>query len=444
MTGFGANDPAGWWTLEVNEFNAPADDFSNALDASNPISIGETQSGHIGTIGDTDTIAISLTAGVPVDITLYGNDNGFYGELPATEIISLVDAGGVAVNSALLEMADAFGGFTSGGNVDAHQISFTPTVSGNYFITVGAGTGATIGDYSVSVSGRDKGVFSIRENEGFVATGIDEIDMFFLDNFAITDDLIYSDRNSDGVTTLTYSLPGIDPEFSAAASNVINSAWTNGYAPATGLVLETWLGMIDHISSFSNIEFIEVPDTGTEAGTLRIGTTGLVLGSASGSLVTGWAGAPGWMIAGETWINLTKGAENVGIIQTFGATGLTFENFIVNRTLHEFGHAFGLNHPDFSNLAANVDPIFLGQEYSVMSRAGSGLFPGSIVADMFPQTLMWFDIQAFQAAYGVDTLTTGGSDTYSFDSSERNYATIWDAGGNDKFLLLGGLMQSSI
>ncbi|MEO1241804.1 MAG: hypothetical protein AAFX54_07835 [Pseudomonadota bacterium] len=431
------NGDTGWWTLEVNEFTAPVDDFSNALDASNPIGIGETQDGHIGIAGDTDTIAISLTAGVAVDITLYGNDVGFFGELADTEIISFVDAGGVAVNPALLEAADAFSTFTSGGNADAHQISLTPAVSGNYFITVGAGPGEAVGDYSISVSGRDRGVFSIRENEEFGATGNPEVDMFFLENFAATDGIVYTDRNGDGATTLTYSLPSADPGFSPAKSNVINSAWTNGFTPATGLVRDAWLGMMDHISSFSKVDFVEVPDNGVEAGTLRIGTTELILGSASGALITGWAGAPGWTIAGETWINLTKGAENVSVIQNFGATELAFDNFILNRTLHEFGHAFGLNHPDFSTLSNGVDPSLLGQEYSIMSRAGFSAFPGSVVSDLFPQTLMWFDIQALQAAYGLDTVTTAGADAYTIDTSARSFRTIWDYAGQDTLVLNG-------
>ena len=427
----------GWWTLEVNEFTAPADDFSNLLDASNPISIWETQDGHISFDGDTDTIALSLEAGAAVDITLYSNDGGFFGELADTEIISFVDDSGTPIDPSNYETAESFGAFITGSDIDAHQITFTPTTTGNYFLTVGAGPGEAIGDYSVSISAADRGVFSVRDSEVFVATGNPEIDMFFLENFDPTDNIIYSDRNSDGTITLTYSIPGANPGFSPGKHNVVNSVWTNDFAPPSGLILDTWLGMIETIEGFTNIDFVEVPDTGVEAGTLRIGTTGVVLGSASGALVTGWGGAPGWMMAGETWINYSKGVENVGIIQSFGATQLTLGNFLLNRTLHEFGHTFGLNHPDFSTLSARVDPSMLGQEYSLMSRAGFAAFPGALTTDLYPQTLMWFDIQALQAAYGVDMMTTSGADTYVVNTNVRNFSTIWDAGGKDTLQLNG-------
>ncbi len=265
----GSPNNSGWYTLEVNEFNQPADDFSNALDASNPISIWETQDGHIGTAGDTDTIAISLEAGVAVDITVYGNDVGFFGELADTEIISFVDSGGTAVSPALLETAFEFGAFITGSGVDSHQISFTPTITGNYFLTVGAGPGESIGDYSVSVSARDAGVHSVRANEEFVATGNVEVDMFFLENFDEDDDIIFTDRDGDGTTTITYSVPGANPGFSTAEHHPLNSSWSNGFAAPTGGVLDAWTGMMDHIESFSNIDFVEVPDSGPQAGTMR-------------------------------------------------------------------------------------------------------------------------------------------------------------------------------
>ena len=427
----------GWWTLEVDKFNAPPDDFSNALNPNNAISIWETRNGFIGHNGDTDTIPISLQAGVAVDITLYSNDVGLYGELADTEILNFVDATGAVVSPALLQTADALGKFTTGSGVDAHQISFTPTSTGVYFLTVGAGPGEAIGDYSVSVSAKDQGVFSIRSNEEFVATGNPQIDVFFLGAQDTHVDHIYTDRDGDGTTTLTYSVPGAGAQFSPSAHNVVNSSWTNGFGPATGVVLDTYMNVMSSISSFSKIEFVATPDTGVQAGTFRIGDTDLSIGSASGALITGWSGFPEWTMAGETWINRDKGAQNVGVIQNFGATAADLDNFLVNRTLHEFTHNLGLNHPDRSTLSGSVDPMLLGQEYSVMSRSSSGVFPDALVGDLYPQTLMWLDIQAIQAAYGVDTVTSGGADTYTFNTNDRHFSTIWDAGGNDSIVLTG-------
>ena len=438
VTGFGANDPGGWWTLEVNEFNAPTDDFSNALNPSNPISIWETQDGHIGANGDTDTIAISLQAGVAVDITLYGNDIGLFGELADTEIVSFVDDTGTAIDPTLYTTADAVGKFSTGANLDAHQITFTPTSTGIYYITVGAGPGENVGDYSVSVSAKDRGIFSIRANEEFVATGNPEIDAFFLDGPDSNVDHIYTDRDGDGVTTLTYSLPGASPSFSPAVHNNVHSAWTAGFQPVSGVVLDTFLGVMDHISSFANIEFVEVNDSGVEAGIFRIGDTDLDIGSASGALITGWSGFPEWMMAGETWINVDKGLQNAQIIRGLAVPGLTDNNFLINRTIHEFTHNLGLNHANFSSISAGIDPFKLGQEFSVMSRAGFTLLDGTpLVTDLMPQTLMWFDIQAIQAAYGVDTVTTAGDDTFLYSTSVRHFKTIWDAGGADTIDIIG-------
>ncbi|WDI32474.1 hypothetical protein PUV54_04605 [Hyphococcus flavus] len=436
----GPNSPGdlgGLYTLQVTEFTAPVDDFSTALDPSDPISIWETQDAHIGASGDTDTIAISLEAGVEVDITVYGNDIGFYGELGDAEFVSFVDDSGVAVDAGLLETAEALGTFTASGPFSAHQISFTPTETGVYYITVGS-EGDNLGDYSVSVSAHDRGVYSIRASEDFVLTGNPEIDMFFTFSGPTDADPIFSDRDGDGFTTLTYSIPGANPGTSPGQQYAIASEWTYGYAPASGVVLDGFLSVIAQVGSFSNINFVEVPDTGVQAGAFRIGDTDIELGSASGALVTGWSGFPGWTTAGETWINVDKGLENVEAIRNFGVSNISSSNFLFNRTLHEFTHNLGLLHPDFSPLASSVDPTMLGQEYSVMSRAGFTAIPGvTAFGDVSPQTLMWFDIQALQAAYGVNTTETAGDDMFALNTNDQHFRTIWDYAGNDTLELSG-------
>jgi len=431
----GPNDTAGWWTLEVNAFTPPADDFGATIDPSNPVALWETRNGVVNAANDVDTIALSLTAGVAVDITVYGNDSGFYGELSDVEILGFLNPLGNAVNPAAYKSAHSFGNFTSGTGVDAEQITFTPSQTGIYYVQVGSNGG--VGDYSVSVSEKDKGVFSIRQSEPFVATGNAEIDTFFLGAVDPTVGNIFTDRNNDGVTTLTYSIPGVSPVFSPTEHNVVNSEWTVGYAPASGDILNTYMDVISAISSFANINFVQVPDAGVESGTFRIGTTGLDIGSASGALINGWSGFPEWMTAGETWINPTKAAANLQLIQNFGATGATLQNLLVNRTIHEFTHNLGLNHPDQSAIAGSVNPSLLGQEFSVMSRTNSGLVPNSVIADLFPQTLMWLDIQAIQAAYGKNTTTTSGDEVFLFDTSARHFSTIWDAGGEDEISVAG-------
>ncbi len=432
-----SGDLGGSWALSVEEFTAPADDFSNDLDPSNPIAIWETQDGHIGSNGDTDTIALSLEAGVAVDITVYGNDIGFFGEIDDIEIVTFVDASGDPVDPMLIETAAAEGTFTAGGPFDAHQITFTPDSTGIYYITIGAGAGETVGDYSVSVSAHDRGAYSIRASEIFTLTGNAEIDIFFTYTDPTAPEPIFLDRDGDGVTTLTYSIPGAVAATSPGVQNAVASEWNIGYVPASGVVLDAFLTNIAHIELLTNIQFVQVDDAGVEAGTFRIGDTDIELGSASGALVTGWSGFPGWTMAGETWVNVDKGEENAEIFRNFGAAGLSTDNFLYNRTLHEFTHNLGLLHPDFSALASVVDFKLLGGEYSIMSRSGFRALGVDALPDLFPQTLMWLDIQALQAAYGVNTTTLGGDTIYALQNTDRIFATIWDYGGNDTLNLPG-------
>jgi len=422
----GPNSLGGTFDLQVSELTI-ADDFSNALNDTNVICVWETQDASIEQSGDTDTIAIWLEAGTPVDITVYGNDNGLFGELINADILSFTDASEDPIDPALFDLVEGFGNFI----VAIKQITFTPTVTGTYFLTIGAASGT--GDYSVSIAEQDKGIYGIRAHEKFVFTGKPEIDSFFdpqsVDFFK--NDEIIRDRNDDGITTLTYSLLNPTSQFSDAFHNPIASAATVNFAPASGVVLDTFLSVMEQVGSFANIQFVEVPDVGAQAGNFRMGFSGLRVGG-PGFLANGWSGFPRWGELGETWINPTQAALNIQ------GTTINLDEFLVNRTLHEFSHNLGLAHPDRSpNFASGIDTEFTGQEYSVMSRTSSGTFPEAYYGDMQPQTQMWFDIQAIQAAYGINTTATSGNNTYSFDTGARHFSTLWDYGGDDTLVLIG-------
>lgn len=418
-------------TLSVNEVTLPTvDDFSNALDPSNPLSIWGTKDAFIETDGDTDTIAISLEAGVAVDITLHGNDQGFFGSLLSPEILSFVDANGDAVDPALYDLVEAYALL----NYEVKQITFTPTVTGVYYLTVGSNSG--VGDYSVSIGEKDKGIYSIRANEKFDLTGNPEIDsFFFLSNSSAEfwkNDHIASDRDGDGVTNFTYSLPDANSLWNEAIHNDIGSASATNFAAADGVALATFLSVMANISSFANIEFTEVPDTGLQAGTFRIGFSGFTPSSPR-SFANGWSGFPEWAAMGETWLNPDQTALNIG----WENSPIDLDPFIINRILHEFTHNLGLQHPDLSIFGKDIGPEFISQNYSVMSRTTSGVYTNAVFTDLFPQTLMWLDIQAIQAAYGENTTDTAGNDTYTYNTNGTNYSTLWDYGGNDTLVLTG-------
>jgi serralysin len=412
--------------LLVSELIVPEDDFSDALDDSKVIGVWERLDAFIEQPGDIDTIAVSLEAGTAVDITVYGNDNGLYGELRGAEIRAFVDADGVDIDSELFDKVKGFGNFI----VEVEQITYTPPTTGLYFLTVGSNSG--VGDYSVAVGEQDKGIYGIRAHEPFVFTGLPEIDAVYdpqsVDFF--NNDHIVSDRDDDGIATLTYSLLSANSRFSESFHHPIASAPTVDFEPASGIVLDTFMSVMESISGFANIEFVEVPDDGVQAGNFRMGFSGLLVGG-PGFLANGWSGFARWAEFGETWINPTQTALNIQ------GTTIELDNFLVNRTLHEFSHNLGLAHPDRSpNFASDIDPALSGQEYSVMSRTSSGTFPGAF-GDLWPQTLMWFDIQAIQAAYGVAGDATGGDNTYTVDTERRHFSTIWDMAGNDTLVLTG-------
>ncbi|MEX0299531.1 MAG: hypothetical protein AB3N28_10700 [Kordiimonas sp.] len=414
----------GSYSLLVDEYTQQPDDFSADLDAVNAIAVWETQNATIEQVGDTDTIALSLTAGQAVDITVYGNNHGGLGDLVDPQILSFRDASGNVIDAGNYALADA----TQFATFKAYQITYTPTQSGTYHITIGGLEDAT-GAYSVSVSEKDLGIYSIRENEPFVDTGNVEIDAFFSGHSSRVDN-IFTDRDGDGFTTLTYSIPGADAQFSTAMHNPVASAPHVNYAPATGIVLETYKSIIQEIGSFSKVKFVEVPDDGVMSGTFRIGISELPM-AGPGFRANGWSGFPEWMSAGETWLNVTQAAKNIAL------TTIDLQQFLINRTLHEFTHNLGLNHADRSTLASQIAPELQGQEYSVMARTSSGQFGDEVYGDLQPQTLMWFDIQAIQGAYGTNTEDTAGANSFSINTDGRNYSTIWDYGGEDSLTLTG-------
>lgn len=122
-------------------------------------------------------------------------------------------------------------------------------------------------------------------------------------------------------------------------------------------------------------------------------------------------------------------------------------------TLHEIGHALGLDHPGPYNGSADYgrDAVYSQdtRQYTVMSyfdagSDGSGVNYGGVSA----QTPLLHDVMAIQAIYGADMTTRAGDTTYGFHSTadrvvydftlnQKPVLCIWDAGGDDTLDLSG-------
>jgi serralysin len=232
-----------------------------------------------------------------------------------------------------------------------------------------------------------------------------------------------SDTNS-ATTTLSFSFPDENSLFSEDPDLGYD---TSGNEPHTGLSelsaygQELFLSAIDNLESFTNLDFVQVADSGSSAGTIRVAYTGL-----EDEDSVAWAYLPGaYQAAGDIWVLSENHTED----------DIDFQQTL----FHELGHALGLKHPFEAEGAFGVlDSSLDGIDMTVMSYEISARHPEAQWADLFPQSYMYADILALQYLYGVDTETTAGNDMYVFDLSGRHFVTIWDYGGTDTINITGG------
>jgi serralysin len=216
--------------------------------------------------------------------------------------------------------------------------------------------------------------------------------------------------------TVTYSF------FQAYPTGVeTNTATADNFSKLTDNQRAAVRRVFAQISSFSNLQFVEVADPvpneyGGLGGIIRLGNYFDPDDTAAAFAYPPFDPATGEH-TGDIWFNLAflnpnNFFENTGEFMT---------------AMHEIGHAIGLKHSFDPNATLPSDTE--NRNYSVMSYTGVGAFE--------PRTFQLYDVNALQRLYGINNSYRTGNDVYNLDNTlggnSRAVATVWDAGGIDTF-----------
>jgi hypothetical protein len=128
----------GSYTLTVQEFTPPPDDFADGTDTSGSLEVGGEVTGEIGHDGDVDMFALELTAGQSYELSMQGQPTGA-GSLP-DPYLQLFDADGQQID-----------GDDDGGTGFNSRLILTPDRDGRFYAGAAAFGGA-IGTYRLSLA----------------------------------------------------------------------------------------------------------------------------------------------------------------------------------------------------------------------------------------------------------------------------------------------------
>lgn len=185
-----------------------------------------------------------------------------------------------------------------------------------------------------------------------------------------------------------------------------NGSWAyDGFQAFSAQQQDATRALLDAISSFANISFVEVASA--EEADITFGLCNL--GTDAGMAVSPSADGVG-NNDNDVWLD----AASAGDMFALGSR-------MYQVLLHETGHVLGMDH--ISNIELSYEEN--NRQYSVMSANK----PISLSVE--PETYMLYDIATLQYIYGANTSSATGDDVYTFADYSRQLKSIWDAGGND-------------
>ncbi|MEP3674737.1 pre-peptidase C-terminal domain-containing protein [Sulfitobacter sp.] len=388
---------------DLSEFGSAGDDFTNTTQTTGRVSVGETVSGVIETVGDLDWFAITLEANQTINISLEGDtlSDPYLRVFDShNTVIGINDDGGSGLDSFL---------------------TFTASTSGTYYIEAGA--------YSVQTGSYD---LEVTRGQSLSEQSYDPID-------ALTWGTQLADPMDITVYfgTSGYSSGVVVPGVPAVTSEGFNAYERARFAEA-----------FDRLEAVANVNFTVV-DTAEEADfRLVLDTNELpfgLLGYFTLPTATGTGNALG-VFNGDEWDRSAGGSLEAG--------GEGFAT-ITHELLHGLGMAHGHDDGGDSDILLGVNGAFgsygihgLNQGVYTTQSYNGGLWTGA--PGTAPTSYSWgreagpmaLDIAVIQQLYGANTSTALGDDVYTLDSTnglDTAWESIWDAGGIDEIRHSGSL-----
>jgi serralysin len=231
--------------------------------------------------------------------------------------------------------------------------------------------------------------------------------------------------------TVTYSFP------SDAVFYGTSYGWSEpqtNFEALNGLQISAARSAFAMVASFTNLDLIEVPETATAHGEVRMAMSDVP--------TTAWTYTLEDAFGGDIWFNNSTGWYDAPIKGNQG-----FWAF-----LHEIGHSLGLKHPQEIGAYGTMPDSSDAMEFSVISyRSYAGSTAGRLQNEPggYAQTFMPSDIAALQQMYGADFTARSGNTTYRWDPStgqafidgigqgvpveNRVFMAVWDGDGVDTY-----------